>query len=99
MLERLLVLKTFCIKHHDEKDFKKLHLTDEAWESFASLSKVLQAPGKATKQLQDEQLLVSDAVCHWLVLVGKLRKLSLSLEEKEETRTLAEKLLELIETR
>lgn len=99
MLVRLLTLKDFCVKHEKEKDYKKIQLPEEMWKSFKSLSNVLAPAGVATKQLQDEQLTVADAVCYWLILIGKLRMIVNSTTDDEKTKGLAKKLLAPIEIR
>lgn len=97
MLDRLLTLKDFCNKHEKEKDFKQLQMSPEMWTHFHSLSKT--PAGADTKNLQNEQLSVSDAVYHWLSVIAKLKVLKNSANENSISKRLAEKLLEPVEVR
>lgn len=92
MIERLLTLKPFCIKYQATKGCEKLYLPNETWEKIHALSKILAPPAAATKSLQSEQLLVSDAVCHWLLMMGKLENLCIA-GDNTTVKRLAKKLL------
>lgn len=78
MLERLLELKTFCLKNQDSKDMKELRASGSKWNKFAKLHSLLKLPAELTVKLQAEKLLVTDFVYHWFCTMLKIENLAKS---------------------
>lgn len=102
MVERLIELKDFCIRHQKSTRTASLDITDDSmWEAFISLNQVLDPVAKLTTKLQAENLLIPDFIYHWLAAKHSLKNMSNNTKQRFNivSSQLAAKLIENIEFR
>lgn len=99
MLERLLEYEMFCKKYANAKDMKDLRMSEDKWDSFRDLVKILKPAQVLTTKLQAQELTVTDTVYFWCEMKESLNEIALDNDTSEDCDRLVAKLIDRIEER